>query len=187
MPPRKTSTSSTPPKRRRKAPVTSGQTAGTQKSYLLSPEEKRQLIMAHAEMRQPVDSMQRFSLWAGVFICVMAIGVGWLYTMRQTIVDAMDVNSQVTAIQETLTPLEAKEELHNNLQTALEKLEALEQQNNQELMLQMQQNQQASSTESASSTQVTTSTETSLFIPVEEPETKEPAFPIPQGLEIDTQ
>ena len=191
MPPKKTSTTGTAPKRRRKPRVSNGQNAGSQKSYLLSPEEKRQLIMAHAQTRQPVDSMQRFSLWAGVVICVMAIGVGWLYTMRQTIVTAMDTANQNNPDQDLVTPIEAKEELHNNLQSALQKLEALEQQNSQELMMQMAENpvpQQSSSTASATTTAETgTSTEQQLFVPVQTPPEPEPAFPIPQGLEIDSQ
>lgn len=44
--------------------------------------EKRRLIEAHAAIRQPIDHVQRVSLWAGVIICVVAIGAGWLYSVR---------------------------------------------------------------------------------------------------------
>jgi hypothetical protein len=48
---------------------------------ILSSEEKRELILAHAAARHPVDSIQRASLWAGVFICVAFIIGAWFYTV----------------------------------------------------------------------------------------------------------
>lgn len=48
---------------------------------LLSSDEKRQLILAHAASRRPMDPVQRMSLWAGVIICTLFIIGGWMYTV----------------------------------------------------------------------------------------------------------
>lgn len=61
---------------------------GDQASVLARPKmvsdmEKQSLIMEHAKNRQPVDRVQKFSLVVGVVICVVAIGAGWLYSVRQ--------------------------------------------------------------------------------------------------------
>lgn len=55
---------------------------GATRSRFFGEEEKRELILAHAANRQPIDQVQRVSLWAGVIICAAAIGVGWLYSVR---------------------------------------------------------------------------------------------------------
>lgn len=47
----------------------------------LSQDEKRQLILAHAAVRQPADPMQRFSLWAGVAVCFIFVVGAWVYTV----------------------------------------------------------------------------------------------------------
>lgn len=48
----------------------------------MSGEEKRSLILAHAAERVPVDHAQKITLWAGIAVCVLAIGTGWLYSVR---------------------------------------------------------------------------------------------------------
>lgn len=64
---------------------------------ILSDEEKRQLIMAHAASRKPTDRIQQFSLIAGVFICALAIGLGWLYSVRQSMANIFPAQSGSTS------------------------------------------------------------------------------------------
>lgn len=74
---------------------------------ILSSEEKRELILAHAAARHPVDPIQRLSVWAGVAVCVVFVVAAWFSTVgsgiRKTlagptdpaIVQAMDASKQV--------------------------------------------------------------------------------------------
>jgi hypothetical protein len=48
---------------------------------IITPEEKGALIRAHADAREPKDPVQRITLWAGVGIAIIAIGVGWFMTV----------------------------------------------------------------------------------------------------------
>lgn len=48
---------------------------------LLSPEEKRELILAHAAARMPQDPMQRLSLWVGIATAVAVLATGWWLTV----------------------------------------------------------------------------------------------------------
>jgi hypothetical protein len=65
---------------------------------IMSDEEKRQLILAHARARKPVDASHRMSLWAGVFVCVVFVVGAWLYTVgsgiQRTFAGPMDPNMQ---------------------------------------------------------------------------------------------
>lgn len=56
-----------------------------QSSTFLSREEKRQIILAHANMRQPHDPVQMMSMWAGVLTCLVVVAVGWWWTVRPEI------------------------------------------------------------------------------------------------------
>jgi len=74
---------------------------------ILSAEEKRELILAHAAARHPIDPVQRVSVWAGVAVCVIFIVAGWFSTVGSgirkslagptdpAIVQAMDASRQV--------------------------------------------------------------------------------------------
>jgi hypothetical protein len=48
---------------------------------ILSADEKRELILAHAAVRKPQDPVQRVSLWAGVAVALIAILGGWWITV----------------------------------------------------------------------------------------------------------
>ncbi|HWQ99243.1 MAG TPA: hypothetical protein VN397_00145, partial [Candidatus Methylomirabilis sp.] len=48
---------------------------------LLSADEKRELILAHAAARAPQDPLQRISLWTGVTVAVAVIVGGWFMTV----------------------------------------------------------------------------------------------------------
>ncbi len=77
----------TPAKRARPARAAVSRKAATPppqtyvSASMLSPEEKRQIILAHAEMNQPHDPVQVLSMWAGVAVCVMAVAVGWWWSV----------------------------------------------------------------------------------------------------------
>ncbi len=61
---------------------------------LLSSEEKRELILAHAAARRTADPVQRFSLWAGVAICLVFIVGAWIYSVgsgiRESFAQSLD-------------------------------------------------------------------------------------------------
>ncbi|GMU25186.1 hypothetical protein KJZ71_02105 [Patescibacteria group bacterium] len=64
------------------ASVSSVGTPFSETPRILTSEEKRELILAHAAARAPRDPVQQASLFAGVMIAVLAIGAGWWATVR---------------------------------------------------------------------------------------------------------
>jgi hypothetical protein len=54
-------------------------------SRLISADEKRQLILAHSQSRQPLDRQAQISMWIGLTVSIVFIVVGWMYTMGGTI------------------------------------------------------------------------------------------------------
>ena len=102
------------------------------RSMILSDAEKHYLIQAHAASRQPVDHVQRFSLVAGVFICVMVIGIGWLYSVRKSVAqiypaaqsaaDSVGQTKEEAAWQQYLL----KQEIHENTDSIIKKVESME-------------------------------------------------------------
>lgn len=107
-------------------------TASAQRPRILGEEEKRQLILAHAASRQPVDHVQRISLVAGVFICVAVIGIGWLYSVRKSVAqiypaaqsaaDRVGQTKEEAAWQQYLL----KQEIHNNTDSIIKRVEDIE-------------------------------------------------------------
>jgi hypothetical protein len=61
---------------------------------MISDDEKHQLIRAHAAMRAPQDPLQRLSLWAGVSLSVLMIGVGWWLSVGQQVRGAVNQQSE---------------------------------------------------------------------------------------------
>jgi hypothetical protein len=90
--------------------------AGTSRPMIMSDEEKRQLIMAHAANRKPADRVQQFSLIAGVFVCAMAIGLGWLYSVRQSMANIFPAKPG----QETVQDSTLKQQYENQIRTGAE-------------------------------------------------------------------
>lgn len=88
------------PAKRTATRTRAAQPAITVAPRILSEEEKRQLILAHARSRKPVDPGQRMSLWAGVLVCVLFIVGAWVYTVGSGIQRAfagpMDPNLKKT-------------------------------------------------------------------------------------------
>ncbi len=123
--PQKSDQSKVAPKRTRRAASkrvsASASASASDRPRLLTAEEKRQLILAHAAQREPVDSVQRFSLWTGVLVCVLVIGIGWLYTMRQTIAGAIQAGG--SGQQEEFSYNEIKVSLDQNVDQVIQEID----------------------------------------------------------------
>jgi hypothetical protein len=72
----------------RRAPKKAMSHKASSSPRIVSSDEKRQLILAHAAQRRPVDPVQRMSLWAGVFVCVVFVIGAWFYTVGSGIRDS---------------------------------------------------------------------------------------------------
>jgi hypothetical protein len=57
---------------------------------ILSPDEKRELILAHAAMRAPQDPFQRFTMWSGIAVAIMALVGGWWLTVGWSVERAVE-------------------------------------------------------------------------------------------------
>lgn len=79
--PRKSRAVAASPKKRQAEPEPIAYISGTP----LSREEKRQIILAHAAMRQPTDSVQVTSMWVGVAACAVIVAVGWWWAVKPEI------------------------------------------------------------------------------------------------------
>ena len=99
---------------------------------ILSDEEKHQLILAHASSRRSVDHIQQLSLWAGVIICAAAIGVGWLYSLRQSVASAFpeikhSINNAVQGSEDAAWQrYQLKQELQTSADNMLKQVEKIE-------------------------------------------------------------
>jgi hypothetical protein len=70
---------------------------------ILSPEEKRELILAHAQERRPRDPVQRITLWTGVAVAVLAVVCGWFLTVgREVKRDIQGTDSELRELAEEL-------------------------------------------------------------------------------------
>lgn len=52
---------------------------------ILSADEKRKLILAHARSRPSKDPMQRMTVWGGVLVAMAGIMIGWWWTVGEGI------------------------------------------------------------------------------------------------------
>jgi hypothetical protein len=96
---------------------------------IMSAAEKHQLILAHAANRQPIDPVQKFSLWTGVAICILVIGVGWVYTMRQSILGALATDSS----DQNVNYSDLRESMHGSINNIVEKIDSMQEKELQEL------------------------------------------------------
>ncbi len=104
------------------------------RTLLMSEEEKRQVIEAHAARRVPMNRSQMASLWAGVMICVVAIGAGWVYAMRQSIANAIQPPAEITnqlkdlpgQVKQTFEDKKNEDGLMQNIQQAQTQLRQLQ-------------------------------------------------------------
>lgn len=72
------------PKQRKLKPEAS-EDAFSETPRVLSDEEKRQLILAHASVRAPKDPVQRATMWAGMFVALAVIFGGWWLSVGRNI------------------------------------------------------------------------------------------------------
>jgi len=69
----------------RAAPIASPEPESYASGTLLSREEKRQIILAHAAARRPTDAVQVTSMWLGVAACAVVVAVGWWWAVKPEI------------------------------------------------------------------------------------------------------
>lgn len=119
----------------KKSGLNRGQTSksqGAEGSRFFSDAEKRRLIDAHAASRPPIDHMARVSLWAGVFICAAAIGVGWLYSVRNGMAEIFPTVKQAaqtvgqTKEEAAWQQYQYREQIHTGADNMLKQVEKIE-------------------------------------------------------------
>lgn len=84
---------------------------------ILSSEEKRELILAHARSQSGKDPMQRMTVWGGVMIAMIAVAGGWWWTVGTSVQTTWKKGSP-----ELQTMTEALNEFSRSLQTETEAL-----------------------------------------------------------------
>lgn len=138
---------------------------------ILSADEKRQLILAHAAMRRSMDPIQRMSLWAGVVICMAFVIGGWMYTVgsgiKKSLAGPLDPHVQDVVDQTKEfgqdTGRDTAAELGEQLQQVTDRLKTISEQ---QAVLDVMVQQLSTSTAPGA-----TSTRTNLFIPPESKKT----------------
>ncbi|MCC7357790.1 hypothetical protein IT408_04815 [Candidatus Uhrbacteria bacterium] len=93
-------------------------------SRFISAEEKRRLILAHAEMRRPHDPVQMLSVWAGVAVTMMVLTFGYWYATKPSFVEAQmkPFDEQLNPAMETVQVFSQKmKELPQVLQKPMQK------------------------------------------------------------------
>lgn len=99
----------------RKAPARTRRVMGSapvgRASPAISPDEKRQLILAHAEMRRTRDPVQLASLWMGVF-ATFAVVVGcWAWAFTPSMLKAVKSSTpELTAMAQSVAETKANME-----------------------------------------------------------------------------
>jgi hypothetical protein len=68
------------------APIATPEPESYASGTLLSREEKRQIILAHAAVRKPTDTVQVTSMWLGVAACAVVVAIGWWWAVKPEIV-----------------------------------------------------------------------------------------------------
>ncbi len=97
-------------------------------------DEKRQLILAHAAMRDAHDPIQAMTVWAGVAVAAFVVALGWWWTVGSTVFDPLknlsssahgSVASVVQAAQAQDVTVQSND-VADTLNAAQSKLEALQ-------------------------------------------------------------
>ncbi|MCR4278816.1 MAG: hypothetical protein NUV81_02850 [bacterium] len=91
----------------------------------LSRDEKRGLILAHAEARKPIHPRDRITLWGGVIVCALFIAGAWFATAPSGIgriwakspeVDVSKIKEATAELQTTLS--DTAEDVQTDLESA---------------------------------------------------------------------
>lgn len=116
-----------PPASQKRSSGKSQDKASLLRPKILSDEEKRQLIMAHAASRKPVDHVQRVSLVAGVLICALAIGAGWLYSVRMSMAEVFPKTDQASSAETAAEArLRYQQDIKDGTQSIIQEIEKIE-------------------------------------------------------------
>jgi hypothetical protein len=92
---------------------------------VISQDEKRRLILAHAAMRPTRDPVQFMSMWAGVLVAVIAIVTGWWWSVGSGLASSWSrVAGGVSHDVRTLGQ-DRDSEVANELMRVTERLQAL--------------------------------------------------------------
>jgi len=78
-----------PPAPTRRKVVSRRVATNTENEPLVSADEKRRLILAHAAMRRPQDPLQMMSAWAGIAIALLVVMTGWWWSSGSIIVNSV--------------------------------------------------------------------------------------------------
>lgn len=79
---------------------------------VLSREEKRELILAHAANRKPMHPRDKMTLWGSVIICAVAIAAAWIAVVPSGIRRIMAAPSDASGMRDVRT---AGEELRDEI------------------------------------------------------------------------
>lgn len=116
-----------PPASQKRSSSKSSDKASLLRPKILSDEEKRQLIMAHAASRKPIDHVQRVSLVAGVLICALAIGTGWIYSVRMSMAEVFPKTGESDSAETAAEArLRYQEDIKEGTQSIIQEIEKIE-------------------------------------------------------------
>jgi len=110
--------------RRRTSPPAVHEDARNASFRVLSRDEKRELILAHAEARKPIHPRDRIALWGGVIVCVLFIAGAWFATAPSGIgrlwakssgTDVSKLHTAATELKSTLS--DTSEEVQASLES----------------------------------------------------------------------
>jgi len=95
--------------RSRSATPNSQETPRDAAPRVLSRDEKRELILAHAAARKPLKPRDRMTLWGGVAVCVLFIVGAWAVTVQSGIerLSAQSTDSEIRDLLDTGRSLSA--------------------------------------------------------------------------------
>ena len=124
----------TPPKRRTAAPrrkkaesvmneVRADASAGLE--LPVSAEDKRRMIMAHAVMRPTRDPVQLMSMWAGVMVAVMAVGLGWWWSVGASIAQTWSSGTVSKTFNAFAPDTQTQSQMQRELEQTSQRLDAM--------------------------------------------------------------
>jgi hypothetical protein len=114
------------PRRKRQEPEAQAASSVGGHEPVISQDEKRRLILAHAAMRPTRDPVQLMSMWAGVLVAVLAVVSGWWWSVGSGIAgswqDMRGIAQEVQRVGKEATESDVAREL----QQVADRLDALQ-------------------------------------------------------------